>query len=457
MYETIFRRVLFPLFEGPIKKRHTHRYLAEYERSQWLEPAALEALQLRKLNDLLEHCWSQIPFLQRHWRGAGLRPGPLSTLADFGHYPVIEKRHIKENYEDMRARGGYAGPVHWKTTGGSTGDPFRFEYTEESYARRTAVMWRGYRWCGTDVGRRTAYVWGAGAAQPGIGGLKERLYARAFNRIILNSFHMSASNLPDYAEELNRFAPRVVVGYVAPLRMIAQWALDNGFSLHRPETVLTGAEALHGPDRELIGRAFGAPVYNTYGCREVMLLACECAERRGLHVSADHLLVETVDAAGRQVQAGSGAICITDFHNRVMPLVRYLNGDQATRSGRRCACGRGLPLFDSVDGRILDVILGADGSIVPGEYLVYTMLSYPHVTQWQVIQNALDELDLLIVAPRALTGEEKTALTASIAERTGSRTRIHIREVDHIPLTASGKRRVTVSNIGGAGLRAPES
>lgn len=456
MYEQIFRNVLFPLFEGPIKRRNTHRYLREYEASQWLAPADLAKLQLSKLNSLLDHCWRNVPFLERHWRGAGLRPGALTSLDDFQHFPVIEKRHIKENYEDMRARAGFDGPVHWKTTGGSTGDPFRFEYTEEVYARRTAVMWRGYRWCGTDLGRRTAYVWGVGKAPSRMGGLKEQLYARAFNRLVLNSFHMSEAKLGDYARALTRFAPKVVVGYVAPLRMLARWALDNDFRLHRPLSVLTGAEALLRPDRELISKAFGAPVYNTYGCREVMLLACECEEQRGLHVSADHLLLETVDASGRQVREGGGAICITDFHNRVMPLVRYLNGDQATRTDRRCGCGRGLPLLESVDGRILDVILGADGSIVPGEALVYVMLGFPQVSQWQVVQHSIDSLDVLIVAPRPLTDAEKTDLVGRIAEKTGPGTAIQIREVQDIPLTPSGKRRVTVSHIGGAGLRAPE-
>jgi phenylacetate-CoA ligase len=317
-------------------------------------------------------------------------------------------------------------------------------------------MWRGYRWAGTDVGRRTAYVWGAGTPLPGWRGLKERLYARAFNRIILNSFQMTEGSLESYARTLSQFKPKVVVGYVAPLRMIARWALEHGYELHKPESVLTGAEALMAPDRELIARAFGAPVHNTYGCREVMLVASECGERKGLHVSADHMLVETVDAAGRAVAHGSGAVCITDFHNRVMPLVRYLNGDQATRSDRRCACGRGLPLFESVDGRILDVILGDDGRIVPGEALVYVMLAFPQVTQWQVVQNAIDELDVLIVAPQQLSASERQSLTAKFGEHIGPRMRINIQEVVDIPLTSSGKRRVTVSNIGGAGLRAPE-
>jgi len=339
------------------------------------------------------------------------------------------------------------GRVYSKTTGGSTGDPFRFEYTQESYARRTAVMWRGYRWCGTDLGRRTAYVWGASMPAPGLRGIKDRLYHRAFNRLILNSFEMTEDNLAWYAGQLRRFAPRVIVGYVAPLRMLAQWSNTRGLQLCRPETVITGAEPLTGIDREIIGRAFDAPVHNTYGCREVMLLACECAERNGLHISADHLLAETVDGQGRPVAGEIGDICITDFHNYAMPLIRYLNGDRATSTDRTCACGRGLPLLESIDGRILDVIVSPDGRTVPGEYFVYVMLDFPDVRQWQVVQKSIDAIEVLIARKQPLTKDERERMSGKIAARMGPLVQIAIKEVTGIPLTASGKRRVTVSEI----------
>ena len=69
-----------------------------------------------------------------------------------------------------------------KTTGGTTGDPFRFEYTMESYARRTAVMWRGYEWAGAGLGERTASLWGNSVAQRLRKRLKDNAYHWAFNR-----------------------------------------------------------------------------------------------------------------------------------------------------------------------------------------------------------------------------------------------------------------------------------
>src|SRR5687768_10602504 len=127
MYERIFRDVLFPLYEERIKRRHTHSYLGDYERSQWLEPGELEALRLAKLNKLLAHCWQNVPFLASHWRSAGLTSAPLATVAELSSYPIIDKNLINANFEQLRAT-GFDGIRLAKTTGGSTGDPMKFEY-----------------------------------------------------------------------------------------------------------------------------------------------------------------------------------------------------------------------------------------------------------------------------------------------------------------------------------------
>jgi phenylacetate-CoA ligase len=165
MYQTLFRHLLFPVYEGVVLRRNTHVYLSEYERSQWLDRAGLEALQLRKLNALLAHCWRNVPFLQRHWAAVGLQPGPLASVAGLQRYPRLTKQQVTENYQDCIAA-DWRGRTMTKHSGGSSGQPFRFEITMDSYARRTALMWRSYAWGGAAIGTRTAYLWGTGERVP---------------------------------------------------------------------------------------------------------------------------------------------------------------------------------------------------------------------------------------------------------------------------------------------------
>ena len=444
MYQAVFRHVLFPLYEGVVKRRGTPAYMREYEQSQWFDARQLEALQLDNLNHLLRHAWNEVPFLQQYWQDHGVSRAPLAHVSELERYPVITKQHITDHYADMIAR-SWRGKTLNKTTGGSSGTPFRLEYTMESYARRTAVMWRGYAWAGAEPGTRTAYLWGTGQRTQGFGGLKDTLYHRAFNRRFLDAFRMTEANLDDYIAEIERYRPDVIVGYVAPVVLVAKKLNRAGRRLSGPRGILTGAEPLFEPERKEIERAFGCPVFNTYGCREFMLLAAECPEHAGLHVNADHVVVETVDDAGRAVTGTSGDVVVTDLHNYGMPFVRYRNGDRATYSGKTCPCGRGLPLLGSIDGRILDTIHTPDGRHVPGEFFVYAMLEMHAIKQYLVVQTAVDEIEMQVVKDGPVTTEERTAIEHKVGGVVGPSSRVVVKQVDAIAPSRSGKRRVTVA------------
>ena len=149
-YELLFRGVLFPLYESGIRRRGTLRYLREYERNQWLAPDQIAQIQWSKLQALLQHCWNEVPYYRQAWTRAGIRPEDVCTRADFQRLPVLEKQDIRANLGDLVAR-SHRGRVLYKATGGSTGEPLKFGYSRESYERRMAAMWRGYRWGGADI------------------------------------------------------------------------------------------------------------------------------------------------------------------------------------------------------------------------------------------------------------------------------------------------------------------
>jgi len=440
MYQAVFKHVLFPVYESVVKRRGTPSHLREYEQSQWFDTRRLEVLQLEKLNRLLDHAWSEVPFLAQYWSDHGLSRAPLGHVSELERFPVITKQLMTEHYADMIAS-SWRGKTLTKTTGGSSGTPFRLEYTMESYARRTAVMWRGYAWGGAQPGTRTAYLWGTGQRTRGFGGLKDALYHRAFNRRFLDAFSMTDANLDRYIEEIERYRPDVLV---------AKKLNAEGRRILGPRGILTGAEPLFEPERKEIERAFGCPVFNTYGCREFMLLAAECPEHAGLHVSADHVVVETVDDSGRAVHGTSGDVVVTDLHNYGMPFVRYRNGDRATYSGTSCPCGRGLPLLGSIDGRILDTIHTADGRHVPGEFFVYAMLEMTAIKQYLVVQTAVDQIEMQVTKDSPVTAEERTKIEQKVGGVVGPRMRVAVRQVDAIAPSRSGKRRVTVSLVNAA-------
>ena len=128
-----------------------------------------------------------------------------------------------------------------------------------------------------------------------------------------------------------------------------------------------------------------------------------------------------------------------------MPLVRYLNGDVASYVDRKCSCGRGLPLLASIDGRVLDLLKTPDGRHIPGEYFVNVMHEWPAVKQWQVVQTAMDALQLSLVSDAPLTQQQCAQLIKSMQARIGNTMLVDIKFVERIDATRSGKRRLTVA------------
>ncbi|HKE49009.1 MAG TPA: phenylacetate--CoA ligase family protein [Rhodanobacteraceae bacterium] len=442
-YETLFRRVLFPFYESGLRRRGTLRYFDEYERNQWLTPDEIAALQWSKLKRLVEHCYRDVPYYGRTWDALGIRADDIQTLADYARLPTLTKADIRANFDDLVAT-SWRDRMLYKATGGSTGEPLRFGYTRESNERRTAVMWRGYGWAGARMGRRTLYLWGGAVGNPGRAQLfKDRMYHAAFGRRMLDSFPMSESNMSEYADAIDAYKPEIIVAYVGPLVRLAEWLLATGRRVHAPEALLGGAEALLEYQRDIIRRAFGAPAFNTYGCREFMLIASECERRDGLHVNADHLVVETVGGGN----GAAGDVCITDLSNFGMPFIRYLNGDLATPATRTCSCGRGLPLIERVDGRKLDAIRTRDGHILPGEFFPHMLKDIPGLRRFQVVQRSLDRIDIALVATADFKPEGLDYARREIGKVLGDATAVEFAFVDEIKTSANGKFRVTISEL----------
>ena len=446
IHETFLRRAAFPFYEGVVRGRSTPRYIVDYERDQWLLPEQIAALQWRRLKALLEYCQRHVPYYRQLWKTLGVKAEDIRTLRDYERLPLLTKRDIRENFESLKAE-PLRDRILYKVTGGSTGEPLRFGYTRESNDRRTAVMWRGYGWAGARMGRKTLFLWGGSVGSPSrLHQIKERAYQAVFARRMLDSFAMSETTMPAYADAIDRFRPEIIVAYVGPLVRLAQWLIASGRRVHRPHAILGAAEALHEFQRELIERAFDAPVFNTYGCREFMLMASECEQRNGLHVNADHLLLEVL----RQPAVASdapGEIAVTDLFNYGMPFIRYANGDLGTTQEGTCACGRGLPLLQRVDGRKLDAIRTRDGRMLPGEFFPHMLKDVVGVRRFQVVQRSLDRVDIMLVRGDGFDQSASDYILRETAKVLGDSVTVNLVFVDAIPLGANGKFRVTISEL----------
>lgn len=447
MLTSFYRKWIIPGFEAGLKRRRIFAYLRELETSQWLAVEELTWLQQEALRLLLRYAQSNCPYYRSEWSQRGLHADDLVHPESFLDWPVIDRETVRKHRAQMRStlRGA---KFLSKATGGSSGVPLQFDLCRDKYDRSHAAWHRGYSWAGAGPGTRQLYLWGVALErQSRRQQLRHWLYQRAlYRRHILNSFDFADHMVPEFVQRINRFRPEAIVAYTSPIYLLARAIEERGLRVFAPRSIIVGAEKLHDFQRQAIERVFGVPVFETYGSREFMLIGAECERHQGLHLTAEHLLVEILDDDGTPTPAGEeGNVVITDLCNYGMPFIRYANGDRAVAGWGQCSCGRGLPLLARVVGRQLDVLSTPDGRRIPGEFFPHLIKDYAAVTRFQVVQEAIDTIELKLVVASGWSSSESSRLERQIRDAAGGSVQLKVRTVNEIPLSRSGKHQVVVN------------
>lgn len=446
-YATLARHVVYPLQEH-LLRRPTFEYLQSLERSQWLERAALEGLQLERLRALLAVAARHCPWHAARMREAGIDRDPGSvTLEEFRRLPTMTKADAREAGERMRWKDVPGGAFRYNT-GGSSGEPLIFYFGRARQASDAAGRMRARRWWGVEPGDREVYLWGAPIELNGTDRIKT-LRDRLLNQIVLNAFAMSPANMDVYLGALQAFRPKCIYGYASSVALLAAHAREKRFKLRLPalRVVCTTGEPLYPHQRALITEVFGVPAANEFGSRDIGFTAHETPQGQMLLMS-ESILLEVLDAEGRPVAPGElGEAVMTGLCSEAQPFIRYRTGDLVRLSSSACRDGRGLHVIEEVCGRSTDFIVRPDGTIMHALAAIYVLRALEGVAQFKLIQHALHEVEVLVVPAGDWNEQTRSRLLAGLAARLGEDVHVEVRLVDSIPAEASGKHRYVVSRV----------
>jgi phenylacetate-CoA ligase len=443
MYTKICSGILFPVHEK-LKHHDTVATRRDLERTQWLEPDALQEMQIRKLRDLLGHARVHVPYYRQVFHESGLDPADMRSLADLQRLPLLTKAAIRANVDRLKSEG--SGRLVKYNTGGSSGEPLVFYMGGGRITHDVAAKWRATRWWGVDIGDPEIVLWGS----PIELGRQDRIKAlrdRVFRTRLLPAFQMSSERMDEYLETIHRLRPRMMFGYASALALLAAHAEARGdtFAGEAIRVVFATGETLYPHQRAIIERVFGAPVANGYGSRDAGFIAHECPEG-SLHLSAEHIIVELVNDAGVPVERGeTGEIVVTHLATKDFPFIRYRTGDLAAMSERRCPCGRGLPSLARVMGRSTDFIRTPSGNTMHALALIYEVRDKPGVKTFKFIQAEDLSLELQIVPGDQFTEATAAEIRHGLLARMGPGAQVEIRRVNDIAAERSGKHRYVVS------------
>ena len=410
MHPALVERVALPV----LYRRTWPRLRAEMGRLRAAEErttGATRALWERRAIEAARAAGVHSPWFRRSYRGHGA----IATLESFRRLPVVTKQDVREHVESMLRDGVDPAALQRGATGGSTGVPTPYYHDDAWWVRASAAALRADAWTGWRIGERHATLWGTPLRETRRARCARVLGERARNQLFLPGFDLSDAHVDENLDRIARARPRLVTGYASVLAAHARRVLERGLRLTPPRAVISAAETLRPATREDAERAFGAPVFDRYGCREIGIIAQECSEHAGLHVASEHVYVE-IDVDGRPARPGeTGRVLLTLLGAPAFPFVRYEVGDTAVAADdfAPCACGLPFPRIARVEGRLLDVLRRADGSAVSGTFFPHLMKEFAWVRAFQVAQDALGAVEVRIVPEGEALGDTAPVLSAT--------------------------------------------
>jgi len=444
-YTTWVANVLFPLHER-LKGHDTRTRLRGLEATQWLDRSRLEALQLANLRRFLADIGARVPYYREMFAAVGMAPGNVQSLGDLAKLPLLTKPLIRANVDRLKADD--AGKLMRYNTGGSSGEPLVFYMGADRVSHDVAAKWRATRWWGVDIGDPEIVVWGS-PIELGAQDRLRQLRDRVLRTELLPAFDMSEANLDRFIERIKAKRPKMLFGYPSALAYIARHAERrnervDGLGI---KVAFVTSESLYDHQRRQIEKTFGCRVANGYGGRDAGFIAHECPEG-SLHITAEDLIVELIDADGRVVPAGEpGEIVVTHLATRDFPFLRYRTGDVGVLGNRACACGRGLPTLSEVKGRSTDFVVAMDGTVLHGLALIYVVRDLPGIRTFAIVQESLERTRVSIVPEGGFDERARTTIREGIKARLGAGVAVDVDVVESIAAERSGKHRYVKSMV----------
>ena len=424
----IYGRVVLPLMyaaKGDFRFAYFNRYKKNLTKSR----EAIEKYQLWRLQKLVKHAYSTVPYYRDLFDSQGIDPSNIKSLADYRKIPPLTKKIMMKNLHALKSTRRYK--LQETVSGGSTGNRI-VVFKDKKYEQIEKGVWmRDLYSVGVKPGDKVAWFWGSQLETRELAENTLKVLSLKVNRrIIFNSFNYTDRQLREWLlNDFNRFKPDHIFGYASAIYYVARYVHENKLKIHPVKTIITTAEKL--TNRSFIEKVFGCKVIDHYGCREVSTIAIEDMNYV-MHSSDDFVLVEVGE---------NNKIMLTTLENYGMPLLRYENGDVAdTARYRKTKDASPLRKLSIKIGRISEVFYNPKGERVRASAIGHIIANRKlDIGDYQVIQKSLKLTQLKLVRSSDINPKHVRELKEFIKYLVGCQ-QIQVSYVKAFPLPESGKR-----------------
>jgi phenylacetate-CoA ligase len=358
----------------------------------------LEALQLKRLQAVVDRVYHLVPFYRRRMDEMGVKPEHIRSLGDLQHLPYTSKQDLRDNYPF----GMFAVPmdqiVRIHASSGTTGKSTPVAYTQRDLETWAELMARTLAAAGTHRGDIVHNAYGYGLFT---GGLGFHYGAECLGAAVIP---VSGGQTRRQIMLLQDFGPTVLVCTPSFALYLAEVGREMGldFKKFNLRVGIFGAEPWTEGMRQEIEKQLALDAVDIYGLSEIIGpgVSVECIEAKsGLHLFEDHFLPEIIDPATLEpVPDGEmGELVITTLTKEAMPLLRYRTRDVTALNYAPCRCGRTLLRMHRLRGRSDDMLIIRGVNVFPSQIEAVLMETPGVAPHYQLIVDREGQLDTLEV------------------------------------------------------------
>lgn len=352
--------------------------------------------------------------------------------------PIIGKHELQTRFHPDKIRAlGVTGES--SSTGGSTGEPTPYLHDAAmSNATAAARLYVRIK-LGWRPGMPMICVWGS---QRDIGKIQETgkgLSAYMANMHLVDGYNLSEDTVDRFLELVAEHRQVAVYGFTSMLEFLARRVIerDQRPSLGKVAAAWNGGEMLFDNQVQLFKDAFGIPLMNLYGGRELSAMAYQVAGTESLRIVRPYLFCEIVDDSGKTVEPGqTGRLVWTSTVCRGTPFLRYDIGDLACYSAEQ-RDGSGLTSLKELHGRAAGLLTLANGKTINCLYWNHLMKDFPEVEQFQIAVRGSKPLEIRLKGT-GFSQERETHLRQVLLDFLGN-VPVEIHWLHKIALTSQGK------------------
>jgi phenylacetate-CoA ligase len=428
------------LFTG----QSVHKHLKFLFKSQYWSREQIDSWQNERLRLLIHHAYSNVPFYAELFKDLKLKPEDIQTKEDLQKFPIITKDDLKRKKDKHLAVNLDKQKLLYRSSSGSTGEPFQFYTTKHAESFSLASAIRSWNWMGYRFGDRYVKV----SMNPRSSFLKK------IQDWLNNSLYLSATQLSDtefrrIEKLMNNYDPKFIRCYPVPLFYLARSIKSNtekylGNSLI---AINTTGSTLHDDVRREIEDVFNVKIFDAYSCEGGAVFA-ECPTHEYYHPAEEYAISEFIeDNFTRSDKDKPVRHITTDLQNYASPFIRYDTQDYVVLGDKKqCTCGRHLLNVKKIKGRDSDILVTPLGKYLIVENFVAYFEWIAAVDQIQVIQEEMNRIVIKMIVNDHFDKSVLQAIQNYWDDYIGSDVAVILQVVDEIMLTSTGKRRTVIRN-----------